>query len=164
MQTTETNNSDTTKQSLEITQHQAVLNSAQNFKLLNSSTVSKSITLLADVTLSAVSSEESVEKSLNDDEPDSKRACLDVDSSTASSSPRGIFVVEKVPLEQASVELLIRQCSSEQLHKVFRNDIYSAHLIVPPCLASDSAKTEENTDKNPSTQKTTSPDVSFNFK
>ena len=137
----------------DVNQQQAVLNSARNFKLLNSSTVSKSITLLADITLSQSSTDQNNGKDSKLDEPDDKRARLDADFS------RGIFVVEKVPLEQSSVELLIRHASSEQLQQIFMNDIYSAHLLKPSFFPTNSSVGETKIDET--SQKTPSPDVFY---
>ena len=117
----------------DVKQQQAVLNSARNFKLLNFSTVSKSITLLADITLSQSSTDQNNGKDSKLDEPDDKRARLDADFS------RGIFIVEKVPLDQSSVELLIRHTSSEQLQQILMNDIYSALLLKQSFLPTNSS-------------------------
>ena len=135
----------------DVKQQQAVLNSARNFKLLNFSTVSKSITLLADITLSQSSTDQNNGKDSKLDEPDDKRARLDADFS------RGIFIVEKVPLDQSSVELLIRHTSSEQLQQIFMNDIYSALLLKQSFLPTNSSG-ETKIDET-SSQKTPSPDV-----
>ena len=153
MQKSDSENNSKQCSEVKVNQQQAVLNSARNFKLLNSSTVSKSITLLADITLTQSSSDQNNGKDSKLDEPDDKRACLDADFS------RGIFVVEKVPLEQSSVELLIRHASSEQLQQIFMNDIYSAHLLKPFVLPTNSSVGETKVDET--SRKTPSPDVFY---